>query len=126
MAGHDAWCAVSHAEGGRPKRTKQAKQTPAKDAAPATGAWIAGAQRPADITAAAAPPAAPAAQRLYKVQAIVGRRWVGQVVEYRTLWEGYPPEDATWEPLSSFGQVHATPRTSGVGPACLHRARPAT
>ena len=36
----------------------------------------------------------------YAVQAILARRFVRGSAQYLTLWEGFPKEDATWEPLS--------------------------
>ena len=51
------------------------------------------------------PPAAVAdsnGDEVWKVERIIASRKRGRAIEYLTAWEGYPPEENTWEPRSSF------------------------
>jgi hypothetical protein len=44
-------------------------------------------------------------QAEYEVKEILNKRTNGTVMEYLVCWEGYRPEDDTWEPRSGLTKV---------------------
>jgi hypothetical protein len=44
-------------------------------------------------------------QEKYEVHEILGKWEMNKGIEYLVIWEGYGPEDDTWEPMSNLRKV---------------------
>ena len=65
--------------------------------------WCEDAEFPSHTSAYARPPPVDVGENRFEVAAIVGKKRVGRGWRYLVRWEGYGPDDDTWEPLSNLG-----------------------
>ena len=44
-------------------------------------------------------------EEFYVVEQILDKKIIGKVLKYKVKWEGFPLQEATWEPLENLGNV---------------------
>jgi hypothetical protein len=52
----------------------------------------------------------------YIVERIIGKREVGKITQYCIKWEGFPIEQATWEPLEHLTRIRGRRLLGKNGP----------